>query len=239
MAKARETEQRLIKSRERVRDHGEVFTPDWLVRDMCDLVAAQCADVGARFLEPACGDGNFLVEVLRRKLCAARRLAGGRNDTARFRRAAFEALTSLYGIDILPDNVAACRAALLARWEGAHGKQLRGQRQFPVYLAAARFVLERNIVLGDTLHPGGTETHPPIVFTEWRWQGDAVVRAECSLADLLDDSDSLPFAALPNNAFPPVPYHALAPLSADAPPPGVRRAVEAVAPGVVQMTLDL
>lgn len=236
---AKETEQRLIKSRKRVRDHGEVFTPDWLVRDMCDLVAAQCADVGARFLEPACGDGNFLVEIFRRKLRAARRLSGGRNDTARFRRAAFEALTSLYGIDILPDNVAACRANLLALWERAHGRPLCASPRFLTCRAAARFVLERNIVLGDTLHPGGTETHPPIVFTEWRWQGDAVARAECSLADLLDDSDCLPFAALSNNVFPPVPYHALASLSAVAPSPGARRAVEAVAPGVIQMTLDL
>ena len=125
MAKAKETEQRLIKSRKRVRDHGEVFTPDWLVRDMCDLVAAQCADVGARFLEPACGDGNFLVEILRRKLRAARAEAGGRNDTARFRREAFRALTSLYGIDILPDNVSACRANLLRTWAAAHNAKLR------------------------------------------------------------------------------------------------------------------
>ena len=75
--------QSLIKSRKRVRDHGEVFTPDWLVRDMCDLVGEACAQVGSRFLEPACGDGNFLVEILRRKLAAARRVAGGRADTAR------------------------------------------------------------------------------------------------------------------------------------------------------------
>ena len=96
--------QTLIKSRKRVRDHGEVFTPEWLVRDMCDLVAGACLRVGSRFLEPACGDGNFLAEILRRKLAAARQVAGGRGDSPVFRREAFRALTSLYGVDILPDK---------------------------------------------------------------------------------------------------------------------------------------
>ena len=170
MAKAKETEQRLIKSRKRVRDHGEVFTPDWLVRDMCDLVAAQCTDVGARFLEPACGDGNFLVEILRRKLDVARAEAGGRNDTARFRREAFRALTSLYGIDILPDNVSACRANLLRTWREAFGVDVFLRRRFRVYRRAASAVLRRNIVWGNSLDPAGEagETSP-IVFTVWQF----------------------------------------------------------------------
>lgn len=225
--------QRLIKSRKRVRDHGEVFTPDWLVRDMCDLVAGPCAKVGSRFLEPACGAGNFLTEILRRKLRAARRMAGGRNDTARFRRAAFEALTSLYGIDILADNVAACRAALLALWEGAHGKRLRERLSFPVYRAAARFVLDRNIIVGDTLRPEGTGILPSIVFTEWQWRGDAVARTEISLAEMLDDADALPLAGPFRNTFPAVPYPALA-RQAAAPPPAIRQALEWVSPAYVQ-----
>lgn len=226
--------QSLIKSRKRVRDHGEVFTPDWLVRDMCDLVGEACAQVGSRFLEPACGDGNFLVEILRRKLAAARRVAGGRADTARFRRVAFEALTSLYGIDILPDNVAACRANLLALWEGAHGRQVRERSPWAACRAAARFVLERNILVGDTLRPEGTESLAPIVLTEWQWRGDAVGRTEVALSELLDsDEEALPLAGPLQNTFPPVPYTALA-APPPAAPPAFRRAVEWLGPDYVQ-----
>ena len=167
MAKAKETEQKLIKSRKRVRDHGEVFTPDWLVRDMCDLVAAQCADVGARFLEPACGDGNFLVEILRRKLDAARALVGSRESNL-FRREAFRALTSLYGVDILVDNVKNCRANLYTLWESKLGSKLKkAHRHWEECQQSAWFILEKNIVHGDTLHPEGTVDLPPIVFIEW------------------------------------------------------------------------
>ena len=208
MTKANETEQRLIKSRKRVRDHGEVFTPDWLVRDMCDLVAAQCADVGARFLEPACGDGNFLVEILRRKLRAARAEAGGRNDTARFRREAFRALTSLYGIDILPDNVRNCRANLLRLWAGAHNAKLRRGPRWAGCEQSARFVLEWNILHGDTLKPDGSEETPAVVFVDWQWEGDDVRGTEERLSALLQaaDTDSLFSVHDCGNAIGPLPY---------------------------------
>ena len=205
--------QTLIKSRKRVRDHGEVFTPEWLVRDMCDLVAGACLRVGSRFLEPACGDGNFLAEILRRKLAAARQVAGGRGDSLVFRREAFRALTSLYGVDILPDNVFACRARLLALWGRHLGPRLRNRADAARCHTAARCVLARNIVLGDTLHPAGTETHAPIVFTEWQWaplrldaQGRpapdacAVIATDFTLAELLDPpTDTLAFAESARN----------------------------------------
>ncbi len=58
----------LVKSRQRVADHGEVFTPSWMVEDMLDLVKAESERIDSRFLEPACGSGNFLKSVLKRKL---------------------------------------------------------------------------------------------------------------------------------------------------------------------------
>ena len=135
---------------------------------------------------------------------------------------AFEALTSLYGIDILPDNVAACRANLLALWEGAHGRQVRERSPWAACRAAAR------------LRPEGTESLAPIVLTEWQWRGDAVGRTEVALSELLDsDEEALPLAGPFQNTFPPVPYTALA-----APPPAaplaIRRAVEWLGPDYVQ-----
>ncbi len=205
----RKEEPKLIKSRKRVRDHGEVFTPDWLVRDMCDLVGAACDDVGTRFLEPACGDGNFLTEILRRKLRAARRVAGGRADTATFRREAFRALTSLYGIDILADNVLACRAKLLAQWEAAHGLRVRRRARWAECRRAAAFVLAKNIRHGDTLHPEGTAFLAPIVFVEWRFApGEEWVSGRMwSLAEMLDtQGDTLPFAEETHTRLPTVRY---------------------------------
>src|SRR5215218_7049264 len=101
----------LIKSRQRVADHGEVFTPAWLVEKMLDLVKDETGRIDARFLEPACGSGNFLVPVLRRKLAVVQ-ARYGRSDFER-RHQALLALMCIYGIELLADNVAECRQNLL------------------------------------------------------------------------------------------------------------------------------
>ncbi len=69
---------RLVKSKARVADHAEVFTPPWLVEAMLDLVKAETERIDSRFLEPACGSGNFLVQILRRKLAAVELKYGAR-----------------------------------------------------------------------------------------------------------------------------------------------------------------
>jgi len=101
----------LIKSKKRVADHGEVFTPPWLVEKMLDLVQGEAERIDSRFLEPACGSGNFLVPVLQRKLAAVEK---------KFAKSAFEkrhyallALMCCYGIELLPDNITECRAYML------------------------------------------------------------------------------------------------------------------------------
>ena len=93
-------------NRQRVIDHGEVFTPPGLMREMLNLVKHECERINARFLEPACGDGNFLAEVLRRKLATVDR-ANARNRQ-KWERDAVLAVCRLYGINLLPDNVALC-----------------------------------------------------------------------------------------------------------------------------------
>lgn len=96
-----------IKSRERVANHGEVFTPEWLVNDMLDLVKREVERVDSRVLEPACGSGNFLVQVLRRKLDAVE--ATYRNSQRERANQALYGLMCIYGIELLPDNVNECR----------------------------------------------------------------------------------------------------------------------------------
>lgn len=152
-----------IKSRQRVIDHGEVFTPPGLVSDMLDLVQTECERIDSRFLEPACGTGNFLIEVLRRKLATVtKRHAKNRQ---KWERDAILAISSLYGIDLLDDNVQVCRQRLLDHAADTH--EARFKEPLPSEAReAVTFILSRNIVQGDALTlqtPGGA----PIVFSEW------------------------------------------------------------------------
>jgi hypothetical protein len=155
----------LVKSKQRVADHGEVFTPSSIVEAMLDLVRSESERIESRFLEPACGSGNFLVPVLRRKL-ATGDARYGRSDFER-RHHALVALMSVYGIELLPDNVAECRANLL--------EVLTDHLALPatdIWARAAANVLAVNIVHGDALSME-TRTSPvgPIAFAEWTYLG--------------------------------------------------------------------
>ena len=101
----------LIKSKKRVADHAEVFTPQWLVENMLDLVRGETERIDSRFLETACGSGNFLVPVLQRKLAAVE-AKFGKSDFER-RHYALLAVMCTYGIELLPDNIVECRANML------------------------------------------------------------------------------------------------------------------------------
>ena len=101
----------LVKSKQRVADHGEVFTPPWMVEAMLDLVKGESERIDARFLEPACGSGNFMVQILRRKLAAVE-LKYGKSDFER-RHYALLGLMCIYGIELLADNIDECRANVL------------------------------------------------------------------------------------------------------------------------------
>src|SRR6185312_9953662 len=100
-----------MRSKQRVADHGEVFTPPWMVEAMLNLVKAETERIDSRFLEPACGSGNFLVRVLQRKLSAVE-IKFGKFEFEK-RHYALLALMCIYGIELLADNIAECRANLL------------------------------------------------------------------------------------------------------------------------------
>lgn len=152
-----------VKSKQRVADHGEVFTPAWLVEDMLDLVKDETQRIDARFLEPACGSGNFLVVVLRRKLAAVDSRYGA-NEFER-RHYALLGLMCVYGIELLADNIAECRANLLE----ILAEHLRLDESDVLYHAAS-YVLSQNLVHGDALAMR-THENQPITFAEWGYLG--------------------------------------------------------------------
>ena len=192
-----------MKSRERVRNHGEVFTAEREVKAMCDLVKEETERIDSRFLEPACGDGNFLAEILRRKLAVCERRYGkSQADREKF---SFLAMTSIYGIDILADNVEACRERMIEVFRGFAGES-------PAIERVMRFVLERNIVCGNALSMmkvdgRGNDLDEPIVFTEWSFvTGDLVKRREFRFSQLQRHEEDTLFAwAEQNQAFVPTP----------------------------------
>jgi len=153
----------LVKSKQRVADHGEVFTPAWMVEAMLDLVKEETARIDSRFLEPACGSGNFLVQVLRRKLVAVE-LKFGNSDFERCHYALL-GLMCIYGIELLPDNIAECHENLLEIF----AEYLHLEESDDLYRAAA-YVLSQNLIHGDALTML-TDAGEPITFPEWGYLG--------------------------------------------------------------------
>ena len=154
-----------VKSRQRVMDHGEVLTDKREVNAMLDLVKPETERIESRFLEPACGNGNFLTVILERKLeVVARRYGKSQLDYERY---AILAVSSIYGIDILEDNVQQCRHRLFGVFEWSYTGLFKNRAKNKCR-EAVRFLLERNIIWGDALTLK-TVGEPPgfIVFSEW------------------------------------------------------------------------
>lgn len=149
----------LVKSKQRVADHGEVFTPPWMVEAMLDLVKEETERIDSRFLEPACGSGNFIVQILKRKLAAVE-LKYGKTDFER-QHYALLGLMCIYGIELLADNIAECRANVLEVF--AEYLHLDGADDL---YRAATYVLLENIVHGDALTMRAMDGQP-IHFPEW------------------------------------------------------------------------
>ena len=150
-----------IKSRQRVADHGEVFTNPREVNAMLDLVRDESFRLDSRFLEPTCGDGNFLIEILRRKLS----LLQGLKSQTEWEFQSLIAIGSCYGIDILPDNAEACRTRLEEYVLSQHPASERLPVDSP-YRLSLRYMLQKNIVCGDALTYRTVE-NKPITFCEW------------------------------------------------------------------------
>lgn len=140
-----------IKSKDRVAAHGEVFTNPREVNAMLDLVKAETERLDSRFLEPACGDGNFLIEILRRKLAACEiRVKSKKYTQLKYEENAVLAVSSIYGIELLPDNAAACRKRLLDCFTEQY-RSLFQTHCKDACIEAVRYILSKNIILGNAL----------------------------------------------------------------------------------------
>lgn len=158
-----------VKSKQRVAAHGEVFTAEREVKAMCDLVAQECDRIDSRFLEPACGNGNFLAEIANRKLATVRKLY--KSNPYDFERYSVLAISSMYGVDILTDNVAECRARLYEIWLAAY-KSVCKKTVNNETCAAVKYILNKNILCGNALtlmcvDENQVDTQVPIIFPEW------------------------------------------------------------------------
>lgn len=172
----------LIKSKQRVADHGEVFTPEWLVEAMLDLVKDETERLDSRFLEPACGSGNFLTKILKRKLAAVE-LRYGKSDFDR-KHYALLSLMCIYGIELLKDNIAECQANVL----DVLVSYLNIAKEDELYISAA-YVLSQNLVHGDALTMQDISGNP-ITFAEWGYLGKGKYQRRDFRFDVLTGSSA-------------------------------------------------
>jgi len=178
-----------VVSKKRVADHGEVYTREREVNAMLDLVKQETERIDSRFLEPACGTGNFLVEILNRKLGIVE--SRYKRSQLEYERYAVLAISSIYGVDILPDNIKACRNRLFYIFD-QHYLSLFQKKAKEECRSAVRYILERNIVLGDalTLTTVG-EIPQPIIFSEWSLVKRSLIkRRDFAFHALLPDGKS-------------------------------------------------
>ena len=171
------------KSKKRVADHGEVFTAEREVNAMLDLVKQETERIDSRFLEPACGDGNFLAEILRRKLAVVKSRYG--RNAADYERYSVTAITSIYGVELLSDNTGACRKRLFEIWNKAYTAACK-QSANDETRAAVRYILEKNILCGDALTLLQADGSP-IIFAEWSAINHALLkRRDFALSHMLE-----------------------------------------------------
>jgi len=213
---AEENQPKQVKSRERVQKHGEVFTAPREVNAMLDLVRNETEErLDSRFLEPACGDGNFLVEILRRKLTVVHNNYQKHQSQLQYEKDAILAISSIYGIDILPDNAQECRVRLLTIFK-EHYQSLFQDSWKPECIASAEFLLSKNIILGDALTYRRIDSTPPsggdgggwIIISEWSMLPSGMMnRRDYEFSYLVGDSAAnYLFSDLPCRTFAPQPF---------------------------------
>lgn len=179
------------KSKQRVRDHGEVFTAEREVKAMCDLVKDECERIDSRFLEPACGNGNFLAEILTRKLATVKKLY--KSNPYDYERYAVLAVSSIYGVEILADNAAECRKRLFELWNKEYTAICKKSANDETR-DAVRYILSKNILCGNALtlmcvDENQKDTDVPIVFPEWSLLGTKLKRRDFRLDVMLKAGD--------------------------------------------------
>lgn len=201
-------------SKKRIADHGEVFTSEREVNAMLDLVKQETERIESRFLEPACGTGNFLTKILERKLRVIEMRY--RKNQLEFERNLVLAVSSIYGIDILEDNAIECRKRLFEIVDKAYTALFKKTGKDEIG-KVIQFILDRNIIHGDalTLKTVGEEPQP-IIFSEWSpINGSQIKRRDFAFKELIEQSSmrELPlFSDVGEKAFIPTPIKEYPPI---------------------------
>jgi hypothetical protein len=179
----------LTKSKQRIRDHGEVFTPDFIVDDMLDLVYNETQRIESRFLEPACGDGNFLMKILERKLNVVEKAY--KKNQFDFEKYSLLTVSSIYGVELLEDNIKKARVRLYEYFQARYIELYKKKVNYE-YLKNINYLLSKNIIHGNAL----TLRDPldkPIVFSEWSLaNGKKVKRRDFHFSDLANFDQNIP-----------------------------------------------
>jgi SAM-dependent methyltransferase len=139
----------LIKSKERVRDLGEVFTAEREVRSMLDLVRYLSENVENTFLEPSCGNGNFLIEILKRKLETIKNKYRKQIDVEFY---IIRSIASIYGIDISKENIKEARERLFNEIKNFYSYNYNTKKANDGFWDSVKWILEKNIIVGDMLN---------------------------------------------------------------------------------------
>ncbi len=214
-----ENKEKQVISRKRVMDHGEVLTARREVEAMLDLVKQETERIESRFLEPACGNGNFLIAILERKLSVIERKLVRQEKHLKkaekrpgWKAPLYEpdsllALSSIYGIDILQDSIDAAKERLLTYFTESYQRIVEKEIPQEVF-AAAKFILDKNILLGDAINPQKDVTVPgvpgldQIIFTEWSRIGNDFKRREFRYSTMyLDGAETAGASAASDDLF--------------------------------------
>ena len=196
-----------VKSRERVQQHGEVFTNEREVNAMLNLVKHETERIDSRFLEPACGDGNFLAEILRRKLRVCRNLVEQRKNTQlEYEKNTVLAVSSIYGIELLPDNAMTCRERLFRifcdEYHALYGDSVKVECMYSI-----RYLLSKNIIIGNALTYHRVDNPDEwIIISEWSLLGGGMMnRRDYEFSYLVGDSQENDlFSDVPCQTYEPV-----------------------------------
>ena len=184
----------LVKSKQRTVEFGEVFTSKKIVDSMIDLIDEGKLSIESRFLEPACGNGNFLYEILEKKLKSVEDKY--KKDQSDYERYSILAVSSIYGIDILRDNVLECRKRLLNLYIEKYKNNFKDKVNDKSILSIS-YILDHNIIVGDALSLKiSDKSNKPIIFSEWTFVNTSMIkRRDYTLANLIEyrpfESDTL------------------------------------------------
>jgi SAM-dependent methyltransferase len=208
-------QEKQVISKKRVSDHGEVYTAEREVNAMLDLVKQETERIESRFLEPACGTGNFLTKILERKLQVVESRYA--KSQVEYERYGVLAVSSVYGIDILEDNVFECRMRLFDIFNQKYTNLFKGAAKEECR-DTVKYILEKNIIWGDALDLKTVEANPqPIVFSEWSpVNGNMLKRRDFTFHGLLSHEAirELPlFSDLGDDVFIPKPVKEFPPIN--------------------------